>query len=84
MRYKNTFGDFDFESHNDTWVLNIHDCADNDNIIVVDYCHNNDEEELYPNQMIFSTKEMFKEVLEKFFSFNEKEIQEILDEIKEI
>ncbi len=75
------FNDFDFSIDNDTYVLNIHDCANNDNFIVVDYGYVNSDEDA--RQFLFKSKPELAAVLKRFFRFDADTIKEALDQIKE-
>lgn len=86
--FPHKFNDFDFSVQNEVYSLNVHDSADNDGIIVIDYSLNKfyeegNDEEVEFHQMFFSSKEMFKSVLLIFFGFDEEETNDILSDIKE-
>lgn len=86
--FPHTFNDFDFTMENEVYSLNVHDSADNDNIIVIDYSLNKfykegNDEEVEFHQMLLSSKEMFKEVLTTFFKFDEEDVKDALNDIGE-
>ena len=87
--YNFKFNDFDFSVSNEIYDLNIHDDAENDHVIVVDFSLKKDFEEdkneyLNIHQMIFSTKDMFESILKIFFGFEDRIVKEILNEIEVI
>ena len=83
MRYTRVFGDFDFTLQNEVWVLNIHDNAENDGVIVIDFCYNDDEDETI-QQMFLGTKEMLESILTIFFGFKDEDVKWELNEIEEV
>ncbi len=72
MKYEN----IDFTVTTKEYVLNVHNCADDENVLIIDYMYNNEHEENI-NQMILSEKEFLK-ILIKYFKINKKDLKNIL------
>lgn len=76
-----TYNDFNLSMDNSHWILNIHDCADDDSVIIVDFNAKHSDSDA--NQMILKSKFMLEALLAGFFGFNAEDTEEALKQIEE-
>lgn len=84
------FNDFDFSLENEVWSVAIHDSAEDDSVIVVDFIldgnkyEDMDEFIAHVNQMTLKDKEILETLLISYFGFDEKEVEVVLKNIENI
>lgn len=78
MKYEN----IDFTFTTKKYVLNVHNCTENENMLIIDYMRNN-KRAVTINQMILTVKEC-TQILIEYFNINENDFIEYANEITKI